>query len=88
VKAQQKRELFQCFQRGFKHGVGANAPDKRFLDHPRENIGLAYDRGYQRGRDVAIVEMAHEAERLRYNTLVSILRGPAPVDPPKGEAAQ
>lgn len=81
-----KREVFWAFQRGFKHGVCANAVDPRFTEHDREDIRLAYGRGYNRGRDISMIEMASECDRIGYDPRLSILRSQPPADPP-GSAA-
>lgn len=79
-------EVFQSYRRGWKHGACANAPDKRFLDHPRADIASAYDRGYVHGRDAAGLAALHEGERIGYDFRVSILRSPPPTDPPSTES--
>jgi hypothetical protein len=73
-----KSELFQCFRRGFRHGVLASAGDPAFLTHKRADIVAAYERGYLKGRDTSMLVMAEECERIGYDPRMSILR--APVD--------
>ncbi len=82
----EKRELFQCYRRGWKHGACANAQDKRFVDHVRAAIGAAYLNGYSNGRDASYLAGAREAERIGYDPRMSILRSAAPVEPPETES--
>ncbi len=78
-----RHELFQCYRRGWKHGVCGNAKDRRFLEHPRCAVLEAYARGYDHGQAASIIVAAEEAERLGYDPRFSILRSPAPAEPPK-----
>lgn len=77
-----KREVLQSYRRGFKHGASANAQDKRFLEHLRADIVTAYQRGYLDGQAAMVLASARECERLQYDPRFSMLRSPAPVDPP------
>ncbi len=77
-----KNELFQCFRRGWKHGACANAVDKRFTAHTREDVRIAYDRGHQAGRDASLLAAAHECDRLDYDPRFSMLRAIPAEDPP------
>lgn len=80
-----KIEVLQSYRRGFKHGASANAKDRRFLEHPsREDIVRAYSRGYEDGMAAMVLASARECERLDYDPRFSILRAPAPADPPEG----
>jgi hypothetical protein len=77
-----KRELFQCYRRGWKHGSANGAQDKRFVDHTRTDVRDAYQRGWNDGRDAWIVESIRECERLQYDPRCSILREQPPANPP------
>lgn len=80
-----KRELFQCYRRGWRHGVVYGAQDKRFIEHSRSDIRDAYQRGYSNGRDAWIIGGFNECERLQYNPMCSILREQPPADPPAAQ---
>lgn len=69
-----KNELFQCYRRGWKHGVNATADDPRFVNHDRHDIRDSYSRGLQAGKDARYEALGKEAQRLGYNPMMSVLR--------------
>jgi hypothetical protein len=77
-----KRELLQCYRRGWKHGASAQSHDRRFTEHARQDIIRAYQRGYQHGQGASITYAAEECERLQYDPRFSVLRKASPVEPP------
>ena len=78
-----KHERFQCWKRGWLHGVRRASKDKRFTDHPRREIWEAYLRGYANGEDAVTIACFNEAERLDYNPRMSILRSEPPTEAPR-----
>lgn len=80
-----KHELLQCYRRGWSHGSGHKARDRRFLEHQRADIIDAYQRGYAHGEVASIRDAAAECERLQYDPRLSILRSASPATPPEGE---
>ena len=81
-KTKRLHEVFQSYRRGWKTGACASPADKRFTEHTRADLSSAYERGYNHGRDASLLSSAKEAERLEYDPRMSILRSPAPIDPP------
>lgn len=77
-----KLEMLQCYRRGWKHGASSNPQDKRFLEHERAEIMNAYQRGYQEGMAASLLAACRECERLQFDPLLSVLRKPAPGEPP------
>jgi hypothetical protein len=77
------QEYFHCYRCGWKHGACANAKDPKFAEHADEGVRVEYNRGYDRGRAAAMLDASDWCERNDYDPKLSILRKPAPIDPPK-----
>jgi len=73
-----KNEMLQCYRRGWKHGACFNAADKRFAEHEREDIRMAYESGYEDGRNASFLAGAAECDRLGYDARTSVLRTAVP----------
>ena len=73
-ETKRKAELFQCYQRGWQHGVRAVADDPRFTNHDRRAIRDAYMRGHLDGREARNAAHTREAKRIGYDPTMSILR--------------
>lgn len=65
-------ELFQCYMRGWKHGVVGTARDPKFTAHEDPEIAAEYEAGYLAGYQLRKKTQTETAERLGYKP--SILR--------------